>query len=148
MQYNQNYRYQRRLSLKQFKIGCQSVTLERSTSHNAIRLEREKEMNYMYSSYPAPCSVRPAEPMSERSIIPCLLVAIVGNTRGVSQATPFSPPVTHGLVRDNGRGAAKYAHIRIAHILGLLEFREVDLGVGEILLRGRRRHGRWIIDLR
>lgn len=77
--------------------------------------------------------IRPAEPMSERSIIPCLLVAIVGNTRGVSQTTPSRM----ALLRDSGDGK-KYAQFGTAHILGLLEFRKVDLSVGEILLRGRR----------
>lgn len=88
MQYNQNYRYQRCLFFKRFKIGCQSpYTKKIGERYNAIRLERKR--NELYIQFlPGALFVRPAEPMSERSIIPCLLVAIVGNTRGVNQATP------------------------------------------------------------
>lgn len=132
MQYNQNYRYQRRLFLKRFKIGCQSAALE-GLANSVKLLGCRKEMNYIYSSYSAPCSLdQPSQCQNDR-LYPAYSLLSWG-----TQEASAKTPVTFCARTRTLKTAQKYAASREKHSLVLFDFREVNLDIGEILLRGRR----------
>ena len=90
---------------------------------------REKEMNYI-QFLPGVLFVRPAEPMSERSIIPCLLVAIVVTKTVLSYRSTLRWSFDHRLhvfastpitVLKSARILADFSRLRPPRGIGFLD---------------------------